>query len=830
MSCYRTTGRRLARCDRRTVTVEQQKARISAERSTANEKLTRVEGQLAQARSGLGKVHRLLDSAEYLNSQELVRELKKIPPLIRDADGLLASEWPTAPTEVMQVVSTLQPMLQTSADDLSDIYDEIVRKEGELKELNKTTRERIQRLESGESDLQSSTLQLIQLLGDHGIKAVPICDKVDVAEEDWRDALESFLGGHREALLVDPDHVRDAISVYRREGKRLGIYGSRIINTTKTDMWLDRRSEGSLAEVVRSDDSHALAYINLRAGNVIRVSSEDELVKHDRAITVDGMLATGGSVLRLRPEESMLGRKAKKKTLENLKIQFAERGQEQYAKQEEMKSVKRLREELVMPLSSHIESFPDLGVLVTERYEQNNYLSKLEQEESSLTNDASYQTLLTEKEKCQKRRDAITEESDSSVSELNEAKRQLDRHIDKLSIAEEKSSQVAEQRGEIQSRPGFDAQLSSEKFDELTSQEMFAGESIDSWMALSAKAESLAAGSETKARNSRNDARQRLTEYWAEWGTENRPGAGSFDDYLPLAAWVIGELQQIRETQLSQYVKEADTALHEAEHAFRADFVGKLQENLHMLDGQLRELNLNLKHRPFHGQYYRFIKSPELHLKEVLEWVLGWKPEQGGDVGGLFDAADDPNHPHSKAIERVRNLLMEAGGSDEKGGGDWESRLADYRNYYHFDVRMSDEKEGGKNSELLSHRLGKGSGGEHQSPFYVAIGAALAAAYRIERDDNGGYRGGMGIAAFDEAFSKLDLQNTVSALGFLDELGLQVLLAAPDEKYGQIAENVDTIVNVYRDGANVHIDAEYIKPAAKQVLASDNPVLRPEAL
>jgi len=143
-------------------------------------------------------------------------------------------------------------------------------------------------------------------------------------------------------------------------------------------------------------------------------------------------------------------------------------------------------------------------------------------------------------------------------------------------------------------------------------------------------------------------------------------------------------------------------------------------------------------------------------------------------------------------------------------------------------VRMSDDKEGGGNPELLSRRLGKGSGGEHQSPFYVAIGAALAAAYRIERDQDGSYRGGMALAVFDEAFSKLDLQNTVSALGFLDELGLQVLLAAPDEKYGQIAEHVDTIVNVYRDGGSVHIDAEYIKPDARRALASDNPVVRPD--
>jgi uncharacterized protein YPO0396 len=142
---------------------------------------------------------------------------------------------------------------------------------------------------------------------------------------------------------------------------------------------------------------------------------------------------------------------------------------------------------------------------------------------------------------------------------------------------------------------------------------------------------------------------------------------------------------------------------------------------------------------------------------------------------------------------------------------------------------MTDDQDGRKNAELLSRRLGKGSGGEHQPPFYVAIGAALAAAHRIERGERGGFLGGLGLAVFDEAFSKLDLQNTVSALGFLDELGLQVLLAAPDEKYGQIAEHVDTIFSVYREGGNIYIDTEYNKPAARQALATDNPAQRPTA-
>ncbi|MCM8857107.1 MAG: AAA family ATPase [Candidatus Thiodiazotropha sp.] len=808
--------------------VEQQRLRIKAQRSFAEQKVTNIETDLAQVRSGLGRVHQLLDYAEHLPSSELVLGLRQIPPLIEQGEGLLVSEWPMAPADLMRLVSKVGPLLQEASAELSERYEALVREEGELKENNAAIRERIARLEAGGSDLQPGTLKLIKLLNDHGIEAVPVCDRVDVADEAWRNALESFLGGHREALLVDPLQVRDAVSLYRREGKRLGIHGSRIVNTTKTEQWLERLRSGSLAEMAVTEDQHAQAYINLRAGNVIRVDSEEELMQHDRAITVDGMLATGGAVLRLRPEEPMLGRKAREKTLELLKAKFAEQGSKQYDKQQEKASVKRLREELVMPLDEHIKTLPDLESLVQVRRYELDEVQRLDREEQGLLDDSAYQMAVDNVAKCRQQREVIGGEQSSANTTRTSLTRQLDSDKGKLTQAETGSSRLAEERSAIQAMAAFDAQLAAEKLDELSSQEMFADESVESLRALNDKATSLAGASESRVRNQRSSAREELAEYWSAWGTENRPVSGSFDDYLPLATWVVSELRQIQETQLSQYVKEAENALRQAEHAFRADFVGKLQENLHLLDEQLKELNRNLKNRPFHGQYYRFIKTPESDVKEVLDWVLDWKPEQGGDVGGLFDAADDPNHPHSKAIARVRNLLMEAADADGKGGGEWEVRLADYRNYYHFDVRMSDDKDGSGNTELLSRRLGKGSGGEHQSPFYVAIGAALAAAYRIEREENGGFRGGMGIAVFDEAFSKLDLQNTVSALGFLDELGLQVLLAAPDEKYGQIAEHVDTIVNVYRDGPVVHIDTEYIKPAARQVLASDNPVIRPD--
>lgn len=810
--------------------VDQQRARIKAERESAQSTLAAINKTIDEARLGLGRIYRLLDHAELLQDSVFVAALHSLLPLIAQEEGLLTTAWPMAPADVMHAVRCLRPSVDSAVSHLRERYETLVLAERDMQQLLDDLLKRINRLKRGDSDLEPSTLHLIALLKEHGIESIPLCDRVDVADEYWREAMEAFLGGHREALLVALEQVRDAISIYRREGKRLGIQGSRIINTLKTAEWRERRAPGSLAEMIRSDDAHALAYVNRRAGNVQRVESEDELVRYERAITADGMLATGGSVLRLRPVEAKLGREARANTLTNLEHQYLEGGTAHYQKQEEKQTIARLREDLLIPLVSHLKYFPDLNALTTMRSQAQNDLNRLETEEATLIDDVEYKYLRDNVNTRQSMRDALDDQQQQTSEEKNSLATDLQDIRSRLVSAEVQSTGIAEQRNEIRNTPGFDGQQAAERLEELQSEELFAEESAITWHALGEEAGQRGSTQETTVRNQRNQAREKLNDYINTWSIENRPASTPYDDHLPLATWVVRELTQLRETQLSQYVTEAENALREAEHAFRSDFVGKLQENLHLLDEQRNELNRNLKNRPFHGQYYRFIKQPESDLKQVLDWVMAWSPEQAGDVGGLFDAADDPNHPHREAITRIRNLLMEAADTEGNPKGGWDERLADYRQYYHFDVRMSDDKEGRGNPEYLSRRLGKGSGGEHQSPFYVAIGAALAAAYRIEKDEGDAYRGGMGLAVFDEAFSKLDLQNTVSALGFLGELGLQVILAAPDEKYGQIAEHVDTIINVYRDGGNVHIDAEYIKPQARRVLSADNPVLRPETI
>ncbi len=51
---------------------------------------------------------------------------------------------------------------------------------------------------------------------------------------------------------------------------------------------------------------------------------------------------------------------------------------------------------------------------------------------------------------------------------------------------------------------------------------------------------------------------------------------------------------------------------------------------------------------------------------------------------------------------------------------------------------------------------------------------------------------------FDEAFGKMDTARTASALRFMRETGLQVLLATPPDKSGALLEYVDCVRTVVR--------------------------------
>jgi uncharacterized protein YPO0396 len=82
------------------------------------------------------------------------------------------------------------------------------------------------------------------------------------------------------------------------------------------------------------------------------------------------------------------------------------------------------------------------------------------------------------------------------------------------------------------------------------------------------------------------------------------------------------------------------------------------------------------------------------------------------------------------------------------------------------------------------------------------MAASFAQAYRLNQPRPSDT---IRLAIFDEAFGKMDTARTASALRFMRETGLQVLLATPPDKSGSLLPFVDTVCTVVRKNSHAFV-------------------------
>jgi uncharacterized protein YPO0396 len=117
-------------------------------------------------------------------------------------------------------------------------------------------------------------------------------------------------------------------------------------------------------------------------------------------------------------------------------------------------------------------------------------------------------------------------------------------------------------------------------------------------------------------------------------------------------------------------------------------------------------------------------------------------------------------------------------------------RIADYRNYRAYDF----ERRRGEDKVELS-RWGTGSGGETETPVYVIRVAVLASAFKIfSQQKKAHFRS----IFMDEVFSTMDEARTRRVIGFLKDLGLQMVCAAPTRSMAAVLDEFDTRINFSR--------------------------------
>jgi uncharacterized protein YPO0396 len=744
-------------------------------------------------------LHALLSAVVVARGRALLSEWDKTLPgdwmdSASHLDAALAAVDQERLAAVRKTFSDAHFIARVATKDLQDRIDQI---DSNLK-----------RMDQGLSPIERGTRALIDQLRSHGIEAEPLCDLVEIRDDKWRMAAEAVLGRSREALIVEPGRAVRALEIYR-EGGEYSFEHAEVINTTKTDN--TRPAErGSLAQIISAENRHARAFLNYRLGRLMMVESMDRMVAAENAITPDRMMQGGRTVRRLpKPEYLKLGRATQVQVRQQLQaerqeltLQLAERAREVGRLEEEA----RLFEDMFARFQKLIEAGLTCSGCGCELAAFDRKLAEIGKniEDAKRNRDpklvADLDRLAGEVETAGRKKSETQKAFDTAKSARDKAEGAYDDYMQKNRDA------VRAARRDRARQMRQDFPRSTAMRDYRQDVVGMATETIPD------RVSGLTADRETRSTTRRSSLMREMTNAMNKHGQDfHVVPPFTAEEATPPAVeqWAAAEKERLDAHELVQYEEQCRNAAAEMTSAFRDDLLHRLDDAFMGIRNTLNELNRHLKDRQFHGRdYYSFKAMDAPTHVDMIELVEeSRKPEFNLPLFG--DRSGDANTPTMRAVRQIEEILSNPEARTEE--------IEDPRKYFNFELYIQDAE--GKIRSSLTSRAGTGSGGEGQLPFYIAIGASLAATYQNRRTGESG----LSLAIFDEAFNRLDTKAIGQCSEFMRDLGLQVMLATPDEKRHVFMEVVDTVVNVNRLGNQVMIDTEFLTEKARDAIAAIDP-------
>jgi uncharacterized protein YPO0396 len=253
------------------------------------------------------------------------------------------------------------------------------------------------------------------------------------------------------------------------------------------------------------------------------------------------------------------------------------------------------------------------------------------------------------------------------------------------------------------------------------------------------------------------------------------------------AQW-INLLNEMRNITIMRFKREAEEKKEEAIVFFKANFLNVMYSKISDCHSRIAGLNKILNDIEFNGNTYRLThkKTTDEPFSRVYDLIMASNKKTIGMTNLLSEQ-------FSEDEEAVLDVLFN-GLINDKGDTSKEQidHYTDYRNYMNFDIVITK----GDTTTNISTIIGKDSGGEAQTSFYIVIGASLKQCYRASRSPESFPL----ILLLDEAFGKMDSARIVSIIKYFNDLNTQIIMGVPNEKASTICPIVDTSYYVKKVG------------------------------
>lgn len=667
---------------------------------------------------------------------------------------------------------------QEAAAQIRDLKNREKQIKDELEKLRSGNKAYPKYLEHARSYLQR---RLLEETG-KGVDVHVLADLLDIKKDQWRNAVEGYLGSQKLSLVVPPKYARAALEIYG-ELDKIEYYNVAVLDTEKLSQSQPAVLKDALSGEVSVREPYIQPYIDLLLGKVIKCATTQELRQCRIGITDSCLLYHGFRLQHINPENyskfAYIGKDSVRKRIRLLEQELKSMDEQKRPLEEIVLGCQRILnlERLGSEPEEYLEWLKDIGAWNEKQREKKLLLAKIEKLK---TQDV----------------DQLEQERKAVVSLCDGKKRERDELLNRI---RDKENEISRCQNAAISLSGT-----------LTDQErdLVKNSRLDMELAgyLSAKdhprydreKESYVTRC-SRVSESRDTAFQDLmtvrTNYLRRYPNRNFPVNHKDNEAYAhlLSSLSCDHLEEYRQ-------KAADQARAAVEH-FKNDFMYKIRSAIReaMLRGD--ELNRIISRLDFGKDKYQFVigrskgadgRYYDMFMDESLEvnpsdltdsfdnqldlFTTQHENQYGVLINDLINIFIPPENATPQELEEAKRNM---------------DKYADYRTYLSFDMQQLIQNEDEVIKIRLSRMIKKNSGGEGQNPLYVALLASFAQAYRINLSPKLERNPTIRLVVLDEAFSKMDAEKVASCIELIRGLGFQAIISATNDKIQNYVENVD---------------------------------------
>lgn len=597
---------------------------------------------------------------------------------------------------------------------------------------------------------------------------------IELKDENWRNAIEAFLGVHRYAVIVSKDAFDVANAVLDKSRYRY----VELVNTKRLMSKVMDCEKDSVFHYLSVQNETAANYFKFWLGRIHAVNIEN-VPDYDNAMSMEGKLSRNMAVTYINT------RKIRSYCLGSQAIELNRRAAEKRLHELEKKEKEILLEQRsVQDKSKYLQD----GISCFKEFNLNSH-KEWADVSVNLNNEKGHYKELLEAQKNNAEFMALNERVSILGNQLEIKKKDLEENIKQKIILEttvsEKKKLVKDlKEKEIEKQ----AELNKERIVGNSSVEK-AIEEYDQYLS----GDNQNGGLMARATKERVDRRVRELEgniIGKEQAYNNRKQEV---DKLPIGLEYEADYQRRRgkiwidDLQGIQQKLKEQTITYE--RIFKREFVLNIYNTAKDAKDDISDINKELRKLQFSTKYQFDVKmlndnSDYAKILRYAEYLQETNNMSDGQMTftSLMSYENDEVETREREIRDIINKIIDHNDIAEI------KKFADYRNYMSYEIIINnDEVKDGK----LSKQVGYNSGAGTQIPYTLILSAALSMLYNVRVNS-------VRLIFIDEPFEKMSDHNIKLMLDFFKNQNFQVIFCAPPNKLESIGSECGVIIPVLK--------------------------------